>query len=404
MGANDTTVDPATLKVPEGVELSIIPHEQLKKLTKETSVFCCDAGSQAQGKCKKTDTLMIEGAKSFEISSATLQSGFGGIMHRLEASGLYYVALSNCGNSSPEIAVKFSSGELVTVQRHGYLPSEEVNKLAFYLYLSIAYAVLLGIWCVICSSWSQVLFKIHHYIGICICAGLTEAICWYASLYHWNYLGHRWWSMMLLASLGTVIKQGVSYGLLLLACLGLGVTKARLDSKQIVQVFLVVMAFIVSDGVRQMALLQQDRGNGVVSTWKILLLVTPGSLFVSILYVWILQALQDTLAELTEKGQVVKLEIYTKLRTFLISAIVIVVGLVGYETIVVRRTELAQNWESRWIFTDALSHTCFLFLLAVIMYLWRPNERSIHMAYSEQLTGEAKDTDVGAETVDVELS
>merc|ERR1712194_767272 len=347
MGANDTTVDPATLKVPEGVELSIIPHEQLKKLTKETSVFCCDAGSQAQGKCKKTDTLMIEGAKSFEISSATLQSGFGGIMHRLEASGLYYVALSNCGNISPEIAVKFSSGELVTVQRHGYLPSEEVNKLAFYLYLSIAYAVLLGIWCVICSSWSQVLFKIHHYIGICICAGLTEAICWYASLYHWNYLGHRWWSMMLLASLGTVIKQGVSYGLLL---------------------------------------------------------VTPGSLFVSILYVWILQALQDTLAELTEKGQVVKLEIYTKLRTFLISAIVIVVGLVGYETIVVRRTELAQNWESRWIFTDALSHTCFLFLLAVIMYLWRPNERSIHMAYSEQLTGEAKDTDVGAETVDVELS
>merc|ERR1712194_791837 len=330
--------------------------------------------------------------------------GFGGLLYRPPKSGLYYVTISNCGVESVGGVVKFSSGELVTAMRSGYLPGEGSPKLSFYLYLFIGYCGLLGTWCVICSTWSSVLLKIHHYISVTALVGAFEALCWYASLYHWNYLGHRWWSMMALASFGTVVKQGVSYGLLLLACLGLGVTKPRLESKQLVHVFLVVSAFIMSDGIRQMALLQQDRVNGIVSTWKILLLVTPGSLFVSVIYVWILQALQDTIKELSTSKQTVKLEVYSNLRLALVAVCSLVVGLVGYETIVVRRTELAQNWESRWIFTDALSHTCFLFLLAVIMYLWRPNERSIHMAYSEQLTGEAKDTDVGAETVDVELS
>lgn len=92
------------------------------------------------------------------------------------------------------------------ITRNGYLPGEEVHKLSFYLYLIIGYCGILGVWCVWCSSWSDVLFKIHHYISITIVVGAVEAACWYASLYHWNYLGHRWWSMMALASLGTVVK------------------------------------------------------------------------------------------------------------------------------------------------------------------------------------------------------
>lgn len=92
------------------------------------------------------------------------------------------------------------------ITRNGYLPGEEVHKLSFYLYLIIGYCGILGVWCVWCSSWSDVLFKIHHYISITIVVGGVEAPCWYASLYHWNYLGHRWWSMMALASLGTVVK------------------------------------------------------------------------------------------------------------------------------------------------------------------------------------------------------
>ena len=59
--------------------------------------------------------------------------------------------------------------------------------------------------------------------------------------------------------------------------------------------------------------------------------------------------------------------------------------LVGYETIVVRRTDLSYNWQNRWFFTDFGSHCIFFGLLMVMMYLWRPNERSQEYAFSIQL-------------------
>ncbi|CAD7977027.1 unnamed protein product, partial [Amoebophrya sp. A25] len=75
-----------------------------------------------------------------------------------------------------------------------------------------------------------------------------------------------------------------------------------------------VIAFIVSDGIRQMALMTQNRINDEYEAWKILLFVTPGSFFVSVIYVWILSALQETITDLNEKRQLVKVEVYQSLR------------------------------------------------------------------------------------------
>lgn len=142
--------------------------------------------------------------------------------------------------------------------------------------------------------------------------------------------------------------------------------------------------------------------------WKLVLLVTPGSLAVSVFYVWILQAMQDTINELTEKRQTVKLEVYQNLRMAVGIIIGLVIGCIGFETFHVRRQELALNWESRYVFTDVLSHCCFFVLLAVVMFLWRPNERSVQMAFSEQVgAGDVQMAETGKEedfqNVDVEL-
>lgn len=397
---NDVSKVPAS-----GLQVSVIPHKSLSELS-EKSQFCCSAEMVKAGTCKTENSLVIPGAFSWDINKAELENGYGGKQFLLKETGLFYVTVSNCG-SDAAADVKFESGELSLVTKNGYLPAEEQNKLSFYFYLTLGYVGLIIVWGLWCSAWSDVLFKIHHYISATIIVGLIEAICWYASLYHWNYLGHRWWGMIALASFGTVCKQGVSYGLLLLACLGLGVTKPRLESKQLVQCVLLVGAFIVSDGVRQMALMMQDRINGVASTWKIILLVTPGSFFVSVLYVWILQGLQETIRTLTETKQTVKAEVYQQLRLALGLVLGVLVALVAYETAIVRRTELALNWESRWIFSDVLSHSCFFFLLGVIMYLWKPCEHTVQMAFSQQLESEPGiemgKTAENFESVDVEL-
>jgi len=411
-GAEVTMAGPVALAngLGKSYQVSLVSHEALDKLSHDTeAIFCCSDQMITEGKCKEKDTLYIPGGShSFTMSQESIDKGFAGDVFRPEP-GFWYVTVSNCGDT--DSTSTFISGELVVSSRFGYLPGEESPKLAFYLYLFLAYSLIFGVWVVICSSWSSVLLKIHHYISITALVGALEAICWYASLYHWNYLGHRWWSMIALASLGTVLKQGVSYGLLLLACLGLGITKPRLQGRQIIQCLLLVIAFIISDGIRQMALVVQDRVHGIESNWKVFLLVSPGSLFVSLLYVWILQALQDTIQELTEKGQTVKLAVFTNLRLSMAIACGLVTTLVAYETFVIRQTDVAQNWETRWVFTDAMSHAVFFFLIVIMMFLWRPTENSLQLAYSEQIGAEMEDQKEGIEmgrqkefqSVDVEL-
>ncbi|CAD7964790.1 unnamed protein product [Amoebophrya sp. A120] len=362
---------------PPGLGLAVVPHARLAKLSQGEQF--CEGGKLNLGK----------DVHVWDMSTAsTYQRDF--TVFKPPTGGLYYILQTNCNEKDGSTMPAFVSGELSTISSKGYLPGEELPKLSFYLYLMFLYLGLLVVWGVWCHKWSDVLFKIHHFITVAIIAGLIEAACWYISLFHWNYLGHRWWSMMALASFGTVTKQGLSYGVLLLACLGLGVTAPRLDGKITAKVLLLVGAFIFADGIRQMALLMQDRVVGVQDTWKIILLVTPGSFFVSLIYVWILHALQETIGYLNNSRQMVKAEVYQNLRLALVLVVGIAMALVGYETIVVRRTELAQNWRTRYIFTDVLSHVCFAFLLTVIMYLWRPSERSVQMAYSQQL--ESQDT------------
>lgn len=66
-------------------------------------------------------------------------------------------------------------------------------------------------------------------------------------------------------------------------------------------------------------------------------------------YFWIFQSLMDTMEELTEKKQIVKLEIFTKLRNLLIASVVLAtVALIGFSYIVVY--DYAHTvWKYQWL-------------------------------------------------------
>ena len=65
--------------------------------------------------------------------------------------------------------------------------------------------------------------------------------------------------MILLAALGTTVKQGISCMLLLGACLGWGVHKANLDAGVWSKMVLLTVAFIATESFRVFKLLSQDR-------------------------------------------------------------------------------------------------------------------------------------------------
>merc|ERR1712029_540859 len=47
------------------------------------------------------------------------------------------------------------------------------------------------------------------------------------------------------------------------------------------------------------------------------------------------------------------------------------------------------RWRYQWVFSDAVSHTIFLFVLTFMMYLWAPHMHSKRYAYSQ--AGEQED-------------
>jgi len=408
-----------------GTQMTVIHSRDFAKI--DSTHFCCSDADVKSGLCKNQNQLIITqpgadgkpkgdmDARSWllkpKAGDPTTVDIEGEANFNVKTSGLYFVTVSNCDNTATE-NVRFIDGEIETKSNYGFLPGEEVAKLSFYGYLSLGYVGLGMLWFMLCFRWWAVLFTIHKFISICIMVGFFEVFAWYVSLYHWNYEGHRWHSMIALATLATTVKQGVSYMLLLGGSLGWGVTKPNLESKTLMQVTGVTIAFIICDAYRQYSLHTQDRTSSIADNPVLMLLIiAPGSFFVSLIYVWIFQALNGTIKELTDGNQTMKAELYQNLRLALCAVTTCVIVLVTYETVVVRRADLTYNWQSRWFFTDLGSHSIFFGLLAVMMFLWRPNERSEDYAYSVQLdckaeTGLDDGTDRGLEQsigLDVEL-
>ena len=331
----------------------------------------------------------------------------------LTKPGVYYVTMSNC-DFETESKTKFLSGEIEMKSPYGYLPGEELPKLRFYGWLAIIYLGFSVFWGMACARWAgaspAVLLPIHRWIGYGFLTGVFESICWYISLYHWNMIGHRWWSMIFLACFSTLAKQGTCIACLLAVCMGSGITKPHLDRKTVIKICLLVVAFVVTDGARAFEMYTISAGNNSMAWFRpprkdqldpneigkqpgtswgawftIFLIVSPGTFFLCVLICWAVEELEATIKGLVESGQTIKLQVYQDLRVCLVTVGGVGLCLLGYETWVVREQPLSVMWSQRWIFSDLLTHVAFLLSLLACAFLWRPSERMAQMAFSTQL-------------------
>lgn len=94
------------------------------------------------------------------------------------------------------------------------------------------------------------IFRIHKYILAAAALGALEAGFSLGSLSQWNFGGHRSWSLILLASFTMVTNHTVCFGILLLACLGIGVTRAQLEPATSLKVTTLLFCLMGSELVR----------------------------------------------------------------------------------------------------------------------------------------------------------
>merc|ERR1719296_338987 len=90
---------------------------------------------------------------------------------------------------------------------------------------------------------------------------------------------------------------------------------------------------------------------------------------------------------LKERRQFEKLALFQKLWWILLFAIGVATCTLLYQ-IFIFSSDMTKKWQQQWLFTDAISHVVFLFVLAAMMYLWVPHKYSKRFASSTQVEGE----------------
>lgn len=343
------------------------------------------------------------------LEAAKTLNGFpvavSGKVADIKESGVYYVVLSNCDLSSTGGQVSsalvandinpqgsFLTGEVEFKDESGYLPGEDKPKLWFYWWLFAAYVAVGAGWFLYCRKWknasSSYILPIHNWISYGFYAGALEAICWFVALYHWNTVGHRWWSMIVLATCSTALKQAVCLGCLLACCLGSGITKPELPRRTVIKIWLLLACFVLFESARNVFLITNSDKIyvGKVSVVTVFAYTLPGSVCLAYTAGWIIEELNSTIQMLIDQKQTVKLEVYQDFRSCLYVTFFLAACLFTYEATVVHTSNYEQTWETKWIFSDALSHCCFLVAICCTAFLWRPSERMAQMAFSVQLT------------------
>ncbi|CAD7929763.1 unnamed protein product [Amoebophrya sp. A25] len=240
---------------------------------------------------------------------------------------------------------------------------------------------------------------VHHMVTQALAVAVLESFCWYCALAHWNLVGRRWHGMVVLASLSTALKQGISLALLLLACLGRGVVSdnGQPTSRQRGGILLLLALYVLTDTYRRTVTTMEQRPKGgaplpgldVPERYRggsLLLVMLPASLFLGIFVSWITSALDSTITYLMERRETQKESMYRNMRSYVLFPIGVAVFLVlWFEVAFVRNIDLAHNWETRWLFTDLALHAGHLTLLLAVCWLWLPSERTAYLAGAFQL-------------------
>ena len=219
------------------------------------------------------------------------------------------------------------TGDYLMRSAHGYLPGNLFKELYFYAILTICYLLLFVWYGVKMSLHREEIIQVQKWMIGTIAIGLCEVFFRTGDLWVWNVDGVRFWFALYTSILVGVLKRAISRCLVLMLCLGWGVTCDELGEKLRKIVSLGVVYAICSGArdvlyvfaVTENEILTTDTENEIMDVMDIMLLVT--SFIDVIFYWWIFTALSGTMEFLEGMHQTRKLKRYLRLRLYLLLSV-----------------------------------------------------------------------------------
>ena len=300
--------------------------------------WCCADDASALGLCaggpKQEGRLIVDperfsGQHRFlgvPASGEWQQSIRDGMMslEDKQGTGKYVLVIANCNDvSGRNLTV---SGEYVFKSDHGYLPGNLFREMYFFSALVVIYVVLLAWYGLKMSLHRDDIITIQKWVATTIGIGLLEVFFKAGDLWVWNTDGERFWFSLYTGVVAGVFKRAISRCLVLMLCLGWGVTCDQLENFRSV-VFLgiayagisaardVMTVFAITEN----EILTHNEENEILDVVTILTFVT--SCIDVCFYIWIFCALSSTMQYLEGMNQTMKLKRYLRLRMILLLSV-----------------------------------------------------------------------------------
>lgn len=321
-----------------------------------------------------------------------------------DGNGKYVMVVANCNDvNGRNLTV---SGEYVWKSAHGYLPGNLFGEMYFYFVVAICYLALLAWYVFRYVVYRDAAIPIFKWIIATIGIGFMECFLKGGDLWVWNVDGVRFWFSLYMGVLFGVLKRAISRVLVVMLCLGWGVTCDTLGGKFKVIVMLGLVYAGVSAArdvmtvvsITENQILTHNEEDEIVDVVMILSFVTA---FIDVtFYLWIFDALNQTMQYLESMNQSRKLKRYLRLRLFLLLSVLFAVmwsvfGIVdSYNT-----QRMINEEENGWVLTALWEVNYFVVLLG-LSCLWAPEAGAKEYAYVMELSTLGNDLEFDTTIVD----
>ncbi|CBJ28368.1 G-protein coupled receptor [Ectocarpus siliculosus] len=323
------------------------------------------------------------------------------LAHReITESGLQHAFIQVCP-TDVGAEVLNTAGSLDFRNPYGYLPGADYGCLPFEVFRVVASMALgIGFGYAMLAHRASILPVHKMIIGVIVLSTL-EASTWWGAYSYVNATGRPYCcpypGVVVLAMLMEVVRRTTSRFMLLMICLGYGITRVQLERREMISVCALTVAFFAS-GIVQLASSVGSASNvgsgGEYETYNPLLAV-PALLFDMVFLTWIYGQLSNMLKELKDLNETYKYKMFRGLAwtlgTFVTLFTTLTVAMLAAEG------SQTQSWEWKFEWINVVSWEILNFcMLAAVSIIWRPSPRSALLAYSKQLAT----TEVGAEEAD----
>ncbi|TGZ74706.1 hypothetical protein CRM22_000807 [Opisthorchis felineus] len=292
-------------------------------------------------------------------------------------------------NVDVEVEMRNPDGTFLSAVEFPFLPFNGV--------MSFFYLILIVTWLVLIIRYWKDLMRIQFCIGVVLILGLWEHLTLFAIYETLRKSGEVASSAVYFAELIACVKRTLARLLVLIACLGYGVTKPRLGTIWFRRCLAIGLVYFVLVTVEGMTRLSQPRFT--TSYFRLATLLPLLCLDAGIMW-WIFIYLARTLRETRMRRNLVKHRLYRDFSYVLLAVSIISVTFMVWSLGIFKYHPCIESWHLLWI-DDAFWQFLFVVILTFIVVLWRPTGSNRQYAYS--LLDIAIDEEVEEEDEDVLL-